>query len=88
MTTYHFSEEMEEMCFKLSEAYKVLGDGYMHIFYSAASAGFRVKKSQMTIREGSEFINEEKADVFLRTTELLKKVNKKACRKLDKEASA
>lgn len=85
MTKYEYAGEMQELCFRISQAYKVLGDTGLYDFYYATSKGFAEIRNSYSVKEAQQTVNHEQIEQLENTTAFAKDVRKQAAYKLDKE---
>jgi hypothetical protein len=85
MTNYVYAGEMHELCFKISQAFKVLGERGLHDFYSAASIGYDAMQESMSVAEAGLIITKSQEETLESTAAYYKEITKEACAKLDQE---
>ena len=87
MTYYEYAGEMERLCFKISQAHKVLEKTGLHDFYLAASNGFAELRNNYTVEEAETVASEEQMEMLESSRAYVNEVEKQAAEKLDKEIS-
>ena len=85
MTNYEYAGEMQELCFKISQAFKVLGDSGLYDFYYAASIGFEEIRKNYSVEEAQQLVENDEVKQLESTAAYVKEVQKQAAEKLDKE---
>ena len=68
MTTYNYVSEMQELCFRATQALTVLGKTGTKDFYSAAEIGFSQQMESLNnkpVEEVSTPINQDQLDTYL-----------------------
>ena len=85
MTYYEYAETMQEQCFKISQAHKVLGEVGLYDFYTAASEGYEEARKKLSVKEAQEVVDEELMQMLEATTAYVKEVQQQAAEKLDQE---
>ena len=88
MTKYEYTGEMQKLCFKISQACKVLDDKGLQEFYLAASEGYVKIRESYTVEEAQGLVDNKQLDMLESTTAYVKEVQKKAGYKLDLEVTA
>lgn len=88
MTYYEYAGEMQELCFKISQAQKVLGETGLYDFYYATSTGFEKLRKEMSVEEADRPIDKDQEETLENTSAYLKEVQKEATEKLDQEVTA
>lgn len=88
MTYYEYVGEMQELCFKVSQALKVLGECGLYTFYYAASKGYQFIREDLSCAEAGLDTTKDQLEVMESTAAYLKEVEKQACAKLDQEVTA
>ena len=70
MTYYNYVSEMQELCFRATQALTVLGKNGTKDFYSAAEVGFSKLMDELDnkpVSEVSEHINQDQLDTLVST---------------------
>lgn len=88
MTTYNYLSEMQELCFRASQALTVLEDAGLKDFYSAAEQGFFSKMDGMPVPEAEKPINQSQVEQYLITKEFVETKEYEAAEKLREENEA
>ena len=88
MTYYEYAGEMQELCFKISQAQKVLEETGLHDFYYATSTGFEELRREMSVDEANRLIDKSQEEALENTSAYLSEVEKQAVEKLDQEVTA
>ena len=88
MTYYEYAGEMQEMCFKISQAYKVLGDTGLYDFYYAASTGFDDIRKTMSVEDAEKPADKDELAILESTAAYYKDVQEQAAKQLDQEVTA
>ena len=88
MTNYEHAGEMQEQCFKISQAFKVLEEKGLHDFYYAASQGYAELRKEYTVNEAMQPVNDDQLKTLESTIAYVKEVQQQAEAKLDQEATA
>ncbi|MBO7735106.1 MAG: hypothetical protein J6S67_21260 [Methanobrevibacter sp.] len=88
MTTYNYMSEMQEMCFRATQALIVLGDKGMQDFYAAAEQGFYNRANGLSVEEANAPINVSQIDSYLATKDFVESKEYEAALKLKKEQEA
>lgn len=88
MTNYEYAGEMLELCLKISQAYKVLGDTGLYDFYYAASTGFDEIRKNMSVEDAQVPADEDQLSILESTIAYEKDVKKQAAKQLDQEVTA
>lgn len=88
MTNYEYYGEMQELCFKISQAFKVLGDSGLYDFYYAASEGFDEVRKNFTVEEAQRIVDDSELKQLESTAAYVKEVEEQATAKLDQEVTA
>lgn len=79
MTYYNYMSDMQQFCFRITQAAIVLKDKALQDFYYAAEEGFNIHANQLSISEAKANIGQNQIEAFLRT--------KKFCEKKEEEAA-
>jgi len=87
MTKYEYAGEMQEVCFKISQVWKVLEEEGLQDFYYAASEGFVEIRNNYSVEEADQVISTDQEEQLESTAAYLKELRKQAAEKLDKEIS-
>lgn len=85
MTNYEYAGEMQELCFKISQAHKAMEKTGLHDFYLAASNGFAELRKNYTVEEAQAVASEEQMEMLESSKAYVNEVVKQAAEKLDKE---
>ena len=88
MTNYEYHVEMQRLCFKISQAQKVLEETGLHDFYYATSTGFEELREKMSVEEADRPIDKNQEETLENTSAYLSEVEKQAVEKLDREVTA
>ena len=88
MTYYEYAGEMQELCFKISQAQKVLEETGLYDFYYATSTGFEELRKKMSVEEADRPIDKDQEETLENTSAYLKDVQQQATEKLDQEVTA
>lgn len=88
MTFYEYAGEMQELCFKISQAHKAMGDTGLYDFYFATSRGYEKARDNFSVREAEAYVNEEQMKMLENSRAYVKEVQKQAAEKLDQEVTA
>lgn len=88
MTIYEYAGEMADLCFKISQAFKVLGDSGLYDFYRAACEGFCELQGSFTVEEAQQLIDNDQERQLESTAAYVKEVQKQAAEKMDLEVTA
>lgn len=88
MTNWEHAAEMQEQCFKISQAFKVLKEKGLHDFYYAASKGYAELRKNYTVDEAMQPVNDDQLKTLESTIAYVKEVKQQAEAKLDQEATA
>ena len=88
MKKYEYAGEMQELCFKVSQACKVLGDKGLQDFYEAAREGFVELRNNYSVEEADAPIDADQEKILESTAAYVKEVEKEAAAKLDREITA
>ena len=88
MTKYEYAGEMQELCFKVSQACKVLGETGLYDFYYAASEGFAVIRDEYSVEEAQQLVTKDEEEQLESTAAYVKEVQKQAAEKMDLEVTA
>ena len=88
ITNYEYHVEMQRLCFKISQAQKVLEETGLHDFYYATSTGFEKLRGEMSVDEADRPIDKSQEEALENTSAYLSEVEKKAVEKLDREVTA
>ena len=88
MTYYEYAGEMQELCFKISQAQKVLGETGLYDFYYATSTGFEELREKMSVEEADRLIDKDQEETLENTSAYVKEVQHKAAEKLGQEVTA
>lgn len=86
MTYYTYMTEMQQFCFRITQAAIVLKDKAMQDFYSAAEEGFNIHANQLPISEANSNIGQNQIDAYLRTKKFCEKKEEAAAYKLKEQA--
>lgn len=81
MTYYEYAGEMQELCFKISQAQKVLGETGLYDFYYTTSTGFEELREKMSVEEADRPIDKNQEETLENTGAYLKEVQKEATEK-------
>lgn len=68
MTNYNYVSEMQELCFRATQALTVLGKDGTKDFYSAAEIGFSKQMEELNskpIEEVSKHVSQDQIDTYL-----------------------
>ena len=87
MTNYEYAGEMQELCFKISQACKVLEKKGLQDFYAAAGDGFAEVQKKYSVEEAEMAISQDQEEQLESTVAYKKELEKQAAEKLDKEIS-
>ena len=88
MTNYEYHVEMQRLCFKISQAQKVLGETGLYDFYYATSTGFEELRGKMSVEEADRPIDKNQEETLENTSAYVKEVQQQAAEKLGQEATA
>ena len=88
MTYYEYAGEMQELCFKISQAQKVLEETGLHDFYYAASEGFDVIRKNMNVEEAEMIVDKDQMEQLESTAAYEKEVRKEAVEYISQEVAA
>lgn len=88
MTNYEHAGEMQELCFKASQAFRVLEDKGLHDFYLAASNGYEEMRNSYSVEEAENPVDEEQLKTLESVAAYVKEVQQQAAEKLGQEATA
>ena len=80
MTTYNYMIEMQEMCFRISQACKSMGKKGTQDVYAACELGFGEMAKALTCEEAGSTITQDQLDTFVCT--------KNFCAEQEKAAAA
>lgn len=78
MTTYNYMIEMQEMCFRISQACKALGKTGTQDVYAACEKGFREMAKDLTCEDAGRTISQDQLDMYLCTQNFCKEQTQKA----------
>lgn len=78
MTTYNYMIEMQEMCFRISQACKAMGKTGTQDVYAACELGFGEMAKQLTCEEAGSPINQDQLDTYVCTQNFCKEQEKQA----------
>ena len=67
MTTYNYMIEMQELCFRISQACKTMGKTGTQDVYAACEKGFYEMAKELTCEEAGSAINPDQIDTFICT---------------------
>ena len=85
MTNYVYAEKMQELCFQISQACKVLEEKGLQDFYGAASDGFAQMRKEYSVEEAAKVISKDQEDQLDATAAYAKELRKEAAEQIDKE---
>ena len=85
MTNYEYAGEMQELCFSISQACKVLEEKGLQDFYEAASDGFAQKRKNYSVDEAAMIIVKSQEEQLEATAAYAKELRNEAANKIDKE---
>ena len=85
MTNYEYAGEMQELCFSISQACKVMEEKGMQDFYGAACDGFALKRKSYSVDEAAMLINKSQEEQLEATAAYAKESRNKAAVQIDKE---
>lgn len=85
MTNYEYAGEMQELCFRISQAHKAMGKTGLHDFYKAASDGFEELRNNYTVAEAETVASEEQMEMLESSKAYVKEVTQQAAEQIDKE---
>ena len=88
MTNYEYAGEMQELCFRISQAYKAMGDTGLYEFYYATSEGYEKARNDFSVKEAEAFVDEKQMQMLENSRAYVKEVQKQAAEKLDQEIEA
>lgn len=67
MTTYNYFIEMQDMCFRISQACKAMNKRGTQDVYAACEKGFYEMAKELTCEEAGSAINPDQIDTFICT---------------------
>lgn len=85
MTNFEYAGEMQELCFKISQACKVLEEKGLQDFYAAAGDGFADMQKNYSVEEAGMVISKDQEEQLDATAAYAKELRTEAAEKLDKE---
>lgn len=85
MTYYNYMSDMQQFCFRITQAAIVLKDKALQDFYYAAEEGFNIHANQLSISEAKANIGQNQIEAFLRTKKFCEKKEEEAAYKLKEE---
>ena len=88
MTYYEYYVEMQRLCFKISQAQKVLEETGLHDFYYATSTGFIKLRKEMSVDEANRLIDKSQEEALENSSAYSSEVEKQAVEKLYREVTA
>ena len=88
MTYYNYVCEMQELCFRASQALMVTGEKGLEDFYKAAELGFYNCSKDMPIEKANETIGQSQIDAYLQTKKYAEECEDRAAYRLKEEQEA
>lgn len=91
MTYYNYVSEMQEMCFRATQALTVLGKNGTKDFYSAAEVGFSKLMDELNnkpVSEVSVHINQDQLDTLVSTKNFVEEQENQAAGTLRRQQEA
>ena len=85
MTNYEYAGEMQELCFSISQACKVLEEKGLQDFYGAAGDGFAEMQKKYSVEEAEMVITKDQEEQLEATAAYAKELRNEAANKIDKE---
>ena len=78
MTTYNYMIEMQDMCFRISQACKAMNKRGTQDVYAACERGFGEMAKELNCEEAGRAINQDQLDIYVCTQNFCKEQEKKA----------
>ena len=91
MTYYNYVSEMQELCFRATQALTVLGKNGTKDFYSAAEIGFSTQMEELNnkpVSEVSVSINQDQLDTLVSTKKFVEDQENQAASTLRRQQEA
>lgn len=88
MTTYNYLSEMQQLCFRATQALEVLGEKGMKDFYSKAEEGYAVECSSLGYKSASAAIEQSQINAYLQVKEYVDTKEREAAEKLREQQEA
>ena len=82
MTTYNYFIEMQEMCFRISQACKVLDKRGTQDVYAACEHGFGEMAKELNCEEAARVISQDQLDTYLCTKNFCEEQEKQAANEI------
>ena len=82
MKTYSYLSEMQQFCFRATQAFIVLEDKGMQDFYSAAEKGFDAECNSLTCENASAGINQSQIENYFRLKDFVESKEREAAQKI------
>ncbi|MBO7733369.1 MAG: hypothetical protein J6S67_12465 [Methanobrevibacter sp.] len=91
MTTYNYVSEMQELCFRATQALSVMGKDGTKDFYSAAEIGFFKQMDELNnkpVEEVSKPISQDRLDTLIATRKFVEEQEQQAAWTLRRQQEA
>ena len=85
MTTYNYMIEMQDMCFRISQACKAMNKRGTQDVYEACERGFGEMAKELTCEEAGRTITQDQLDTYVCTQNFCKVQEKQAAYKINLE---
>ena len=82
MTTYSYFSEMQQLCFRATQAFIVLEDKGMQDFYSAAEKGFNAECNSLVCDNASAVVNHSQIENYFRLKDFVETKEREAAEKM------
>ncbi len=82
MTTYNYFIEMQEMCFRISQACKAMGKTGTQDVYAACERGFSVMAKELNCEEAGRTITQDQLDTYVCTKNFCEEQEKQAANEI------
>ena len=88
MTNYEYAGEMQELCFKVSQAHKAMGQTGLFEFYLATSEGYAKLREGYSVEEAGAKVTSDQMEMLENSIAYVKDLQKQAADKIGQEIGA